>query len=75
VNPLGPQDVYDYLERWRIVAAAERLEAAATALDVRFLQCASLLASRTIFSSGAAPPVRDAGIPDRWARIRAVSRA
>lgn len=71
MNRLKASEARRYLERWKLVAAAEAAELQATPVEIKLRQLASLMASRSLFpEAGNAMP--DPELRRRWAAIRRV---
>jgi hypothetical protein len=69
MSGIEASDARRYLERWKLVAAAEAAELQATPVVTKLRQLASLMASRALFpEDGSSMP--DPELHRRWAAIR-----
>ena len=71
MNRITPAEARQYIERWTIVADAERRELQQTPVTTQFKQLCSLMASAQLFSD----PERTATKEEVWSRWGTVRRA
>ena len=67
---LTPAEARAFVERWRLVNAAERDELRATPVAVKFRQLAALMASVDQLGWSDALAEEEAEVRERWRRLR-----
>lgn len=69
MKPISPEEARSYLQRWSIVAKAERIELRETSIEVKLKQVASLMESAGLFPDPGRA-ASDDEVRTRWVKIR-----